>query len=736
VIGPNPRRRKTHLVQQMNQTECGLCCCAMLLRSWGSRRTIADLRARYEIGRDGVNVRDIVDILRENGARPHVFETGTSGLVALNLPAICHWDGHHYVLVDRISARGATVYDPGNGRSIIGMAELEKRFSGIAVTIDTCDPGKPSRLASPTATLLSMAHGRLGLLLATLAAALVSTLATLALPQLLTRVFPDTSGAPQIVGPVAILAGIALGYALLLAARAVVALVTSVAVGKDMYERVFSHLMRLRYAYFTNRGSGELLFDLDAVQRLRALIATDLISVVVGVVVIATLLGWLATLSLAALGVAAVVIGLLIALTTLSGHALRHASVEETRQRAELQSVQIAALSAIETVKTNAMEDSYISRWRGANDAVQREFSNLQALQAVFTSLTAGLQLVGPIVIVMVVSLESDTRSTATVVAVQALGGFLLGQVSAVAGSLTQVTQGWTLLERVTAVIAQPVDDRFVGAAHIGPDPVGLRVSSVSFSYATFSDKVLDEVNLNIPAGSMTAIVGPSGSGKSTLGRLLAGLYAPTLGTISLGDLPLEEYDRKAFFRDVAYVPQTIVLDRGTLRDSIAWGVDPVSDEEVLRAAARVGLAEEITALPLGLDTPVAQLGQNFSGGQRQRIALARAALKRARVVVLDEATSSLDYRAESLVTQYFRDLAATRVVIAHRLSTIVDADCIYVLDRGRIVQAGTHHELVDQPGLYRDLYARSSGLGPLAAFNGHQAVERPVELPMTKPNG
>lgn len=183
-------------------------------------------------------------------------------------------------------------------------------------------------------------------------------------------------------------------------------------------------------------------------------------------------------------------------------------------------------------------------------------------------------------------------------------------------------------------------------------------------------------------------------------------------------------------------MPQTIVLDRGTLRDSIAWGVDPVSDEEVLRAAARVGLAEEITALPLGLDTPVAQLGQNFSGGQRQRIALARAALKRARVVVLDEATSSLDYRAESLVTQYFRDLAATRVVIAHRLSTIVDADCIYVLDRGRIVQAGTHHELVDQPGLYRDLYARSSGLGPLAAFNGHQAVERPVELPMTKPNG
>ena len=212
----------------------------------------------------------------------------------------------------------------------------------------------------------------------------------------------------------------------------------------------------------------------------------------------------------------------------------------------------------------------------------QREFSNLQAL-AVFTSLTAGLQLVGPIVIVMVVSLESDTRSTATVVAVQALGSFLLGQVCTVAGSLTQVTQGSTLPQRITAVIAQPVDDPFVGAAHIGP-PIGLRVSSASFSYATFSDKVLDEVNLNIPAGSMTAIVGPSRAGS---GRLLAGLYAPTLGTISLGDLPLEEYDPEGVLPRRGYVAHNTAAG---LQDALPWGIDPVSDGG-LATAARVGLA-------------------------------------------------------------------------------------------------------------------------------------------------
>jgi ABC-type multidrug transport system fused ATPase/permease subunit len=230
----------------------------------------------------------------------------------------------------------------------------------------------------------------------------------------------------------------------------------------------------------------------------------------------------------------------------------------------------------------------------------------------------------------------------------------------------------------------------------------------VSFRYASYSEDVLHQVTIDAQPGAMTAIVGPSGCGKSTIGRILAGLYTPGSGSVELDGRLFDDFQRDAFSRNVADVPQSIVLDRGTLRENIAWGVGEVDDDAIRRAADRVGLGADIEALPLGLDTPVAQLGDNFSGGQRQRIALARAALKEAGVVILDEATSSLDSRTEHTVTDYFTRMSATRVVIAHRLSTVRDADRIYVVDDGRVSQVGTHSELIAVQGLYRTLYATS----------------------------
>ncbi|QAY62572.1 peptidase domain-containing ABC transporter [Xylanimonas allomyrinae] len=698
------RRRAVHLVRQGADTECALACCAMVLHAAGSGTRMADLRRRYEPGRDGLNVKHITTVLRDHGCEPHVYRTTAAGLATVPLPAICYWDRRHYVVVTRVDSRGATLYDPGTGRARISHAQLDVHFSGLAVTSEPASRRTPSTVPSPARVLARLARPHAGVLLGALGAALVSALAVIGLPSVLGAVL-DGSPSDGWGATASVLLGIAVMYALLLVARSSVSILASVVLGRSLAEQVFHRLVRLPYSYFVNRGTGAVLFDLDAVQQLRVLLTTDVIGVAVGVIVSAALLGWIGTQSVTALAAMGAVIIVLVLLTVVSSRAVRATAVDETARRAELQGVQVTAVSGIEAIKTNGAEERYVRTWRSLNNRVQRAFARLQGVQAAFTALTAGLQLVAPILIVVIVSSQREA-DVATVVAVQALSGFLLGQVAAVAGSLTAVAEGWAMLDRVAAVLVHPVDDRFQGDPGSAPTSTEIAVRAASFAYATFSTPVVRCVTLDVPAGSMVALVGPSGSGKSTLGRLIVGLHRPTEGSVAVGGNDLAHYDRDAYYAHVAYVPQSVVLDHGTLRDNLLRGVGDVSDDAIAKALECVGLAHDVAGMPLGLETPVAPLGQNLSGGQRQRVALARAALKRASVIVLDEATSSLDHEAESTVTEYFRGLNATRVVIAHRLSTIIDADLICVMDEGRIVERGTHAELVARRGRYWELYS------------------------------
>ncbi|WP_213454322.1 peptidase domain-containing ABC transporter [Rhizomonospora bruguierae] len=696
---PGWRRR---LVEQLNQTECGLCCCAMLLDLAGHGGSMPELRQRYHVGRDGLTVANLVTVLAEQGATPHVYRTGAAGVATLGGPAICHWQRSHFVVVVGFDARGVTLLDPGAGRRRVTPAEFVEGFSGLAVTVDP--PARRRRAARPPAAALlaRFARERVALLALVLALSLGAALVPMAIPKLLARLFDGAGGSFSAGLP---LLGIGLAFALVLFLRTVVGVIASVAVGRSMSRAVFDRLLRLPYAFHENRGPGELIFTLDSVQQLRALICTDLIQVAVGGVLSLVLLGWLGLVSVAAMLLTVALVAALVGCAVLAGGAVRRFAFEETRARADLQSTQISAVSGLETIKTNGMEADYVEMWQRRNDAVQRRFASLQMIQGGFSSLTAGIMFVGPIVI-LAQAARTAGATVATLVAVQALTGVLLAQVNTVVGSFTRVAQAGALLVRIADVLLRPADDTFRSEVAVRPEGA-IEVDRAWFGYATFSRPVVRGASLSIPAGAKVAIVGASGCGKSTLARLLVGLHRPTSGRITIGGVDLGAYDRERFYDAVAYVPQNVVLGHGTVRDNIAWGRGAVDDDAVREAARRVGLDEQISALPLGYDTPVATLGQNFSGGQRQRIALARAAFKRATIVVLDEATSSLDNLSEAVVTAYFDSLPATRVIIAHRLTSVVDADLIVVMRDGTVAETGTHAELCARGGLYRALYAR-----------------------------
>jgi ABC-type multidrug transport system fused ATPase/permease subunit len=228
----------------------------------------------------------------------------------------------------------------------------------------------------------------------------------------------------------------------------------------------------------------------------------------------------------------------------------------------------------------------------------------------------------------------------------------------------------------------------------------GFEYRDVSFSYPGHNP-VLNDINMTIKKGAMTAIVGESGSGKSTLIDLLIGFYEPDKGEILAGKKPLQEFDIYSFRRHIGYVPQDTVLFNDTVKNNLLWSNEKASGKEIIEVCKLANANEFIMNLSDGYDTVVGERGVKLSGGERQRIALARALLRNPELLILDEATSALDSRSELLIKSAIENIACktTLVVIAHRLSTIVNADIIYVLRKGRIVEQGTSAELLNNDG-------------------------------------
>ena len=235
-----------------------------------------------------------------------------------------------------------------------------------------------------------------------------------------------------------------------------------------------------------------------------------------------------------------------------------------------------------------------------------------------------------------------------------------------------------------------------------------LAFNQVTFSYPSRPElTVLDDVSFEAGAGQKVAIVGPSGSGKSTMAALILQFYHPQKGFISFDGLPANAYSLTDIRNQVAIVPQDVMLFGGTIRENIAYGKLSATDDEIIQAAQRANAHQFITSFPEGYDTVVGERGVKLSGGQRQRIAIARALLKNPSILILDEATSSLDSESERLVQEALEELmkGRTSIIIAHRLSTIREADKIIVLEKGKIIESGSHQELmVNEQGLYRYL--------------------------------
>ena len=701
------------MVMQMEALECGAACLAMILAYHGKWVGLDQVRHDCGVSRDGSRAVNILKAARSYGLVADGYSLDPESLATMPLPCIIHWNFNHFVVLKGFKGKWAYLNDPARGSIRVSLEEFDRSFTGIALCFE---PGESFEEGGKPASVVSFARSRLkgaaGPTVVIAIAAVIGAFAGIA-NATFSRVFMDRilTGIDQnwLVPLVVLMAIVAILQCIAAGINSVSALRVRGKFAVSASTEFVWHLLRLPVSFYEQHNIGDLQQRQSENESVAYTLISQLAPVMLNVVLLVVYLVVMVrySLMLTLVGLFTVVVNLFVVNAT--ARARVNVTRVQLRDNGRLYSSTIGGIDQIESIKASGAEDGYFAQWSGYQAALAATQASLANITQYLGALPSALvQLTNVIVLTLGVWLIMEGEfSVGMLLAFQSLLSQFFSPINSLLSLNQQVQEMRTSMERIDDVLKSEPDvpDDIEDCRPSGEKLSGkLDVAGLTFGYSPLGAPVISSFDLHVKPGEWAALVGDSGCGKSTIAKLIAGLYKPWEGSVSFDDIPAEEVPRMKLKRSLSVVDQDIVLFDGTIMDNLRLWDGSIDEADVFRGARDASIHEAIVARPDGYDQAVTSDGANYSGGERQRLEIARALSQNPTIMILDEATSALDAKTEQEVMQAIRARNITCIVVAHRLSTIRDCSQIVVLEKGHVVERGTHDELMGLNGRYAAL--------------------------------